>query len=212
MGYGKRATKKTTKRSYKKKPRQSVRTIVRKELSKNIETKFLVSEFSGAITDTVNFNRIATPGIGTGDDERIGDTITVKSIYINYSFIVQDSTNLARFIVFQWMNDSSINPPVAASILEGSSTRPVQAPYSMNNSQNYRILYDRTHCVSDNGNAVMLRKQYITKIPCRKMVFTNDNANAANVKKGQLYLLEVTDSAASGPTLNCVIKLNYTDA
>jgi len=214
--YKKRSTRKSyrPRRTYKRTNVQAlVKKTVKKEFAKNVETKFLITEFSGAIGNTVNFNRIATPGVGTAENQRIGDTIMVKSIYIDYSFIYQDNTNLARFIVFQWFQDSSLNPPVAASILEAASTKPVQAPYSMNNSQNYRILYDKTHALAESGgNAVVLRKHYITKIPCRKLVFTNSNADAENIKKGQIYCLEVTDSAVSGPTVSAVVKLNYTDA
>jgi len=213
--YKKRYTKKTYKP--RRKTRTNMRTMVKKtvkrEMSKNIETKFIVGEFTGAITDSVNFNRVSTPAVGTGDNERIGDTITVKSLYINYSFIADDTTNLVRLIVFQWFQDSSNNPPVAASILEASASIHVQAPYSMNNSQNYRILYDRTHTLSTDGSSrVVLAKKYITKIPCRKIVFTNSSGNSANIKKGQIYVLEVSDSSVSGPDLSCVVKLNYTDA
>lgn len=213
MVYYRRRRRRTYKRRPKKQPTtRTVTRIVKKELSKSVEKKFVLSEFTGAISDNINFNRLNTPGNGTADNERVGDTIYLKSIYYNYSFIVDDGTNLVRFMIIQWLNDSSHNPPVGSSILEGSSTIPVQAPYSMNNSQNYRILYDKTHTLSDTGaNRVIQRRGYITKIPCRKVVFTNNDANAANVKKGQIYLVQVSDSVLSGPDLSVVCKLNYTD-
>lgn len=201
-------------RRYKRTNVQSlVKKTVHKELNRNLETKFTMTALTGNIGNSANFNRIATPGVGTSDSDRTADTIMIKSLYIDYSFIADDSTNLIRFIVFQWYQDSSLNPPIAASILESSSFSQVQAPYSMNNAQNYRILYDRTHTLSTAGsNEVIHVKKYLTKIPCRKLVFTNSSANSANIKKGQIYVLEVSDSALSGPALSCVCKLNYTDA
>jgi len=217
MAYGRRRYKKRTgnKKYFRKNiPTRTITKIVKRQINKNLETKYHVTEVSGAVTGTsANIFLLPSPGTGTTDQTRESDQIYLRSLYYEYDFIFEDSTNLVRFIIFQWMQDSSLNAPVSASILEAAVTSTVRAPYSMNNSQNFRILYDRTHTLADNGsNALIMRKGYLKKIPLRKIVYTNTNANAANIKKGQLYGLIVSDSALSGPSFSAAFKLNYTDA
>lgn len=195
-----------------------VKRIVRKQINRNLETKFLCTQsVAVGVNTTPNFTTILVPALGNTENERIGDTITLKSLYYNYSVQYEDSTNVFRIIIFQWMQDSSLNAPIVNSILEQSSATTqdyVYSPYSMNNAQNYRILYDRTHLVQQQGTQIVHRKGYITKFPNRKIVFTNaSGGSVSNIKRGQIYVLTMSDSSvAPHPDWNATFKLNYTDA
>lgn len=84
-------------KSTKSKSSKSVKSLVKKELNKAIETKHL-SRVSGAfdyvgdgVTTAANLINMTIPAQGYNDQQRIGNRITVKKIFVSKVFRVAQS-------------------------------------------------------------------------------------------------------------------------
>lgn len=148
---------------------------------------------------------ISMPSQGDTYNARQGDSISWLSITGKVSAIHGDTTNLVRFIIFQWIPDNNIDAPSVLKILQTSS------PMSMyvgtkNQRAKFRVLKDVLHNVSAQGSPQTLHRVAISG---SKMFATKFNA-AATTGKGIPYILVISDSgAATHPTISTDLKYSW---
>lgn len=188
---------------------KAVAQVARRVVKSNQEKKyFLQSTFSAAVSVTPDIGSISDVPQATTDEGRIGDQLTLRSIEVRLSAITSDTTNLMRFIVFQWYPNTT---PVADDVLIPNAvltSNQVYAPYNHDKRFMFRILYDRTMQL-DTYNPAFATNFMIKKFPRSKIQYQLGGTTGQN----KIYVLKVSDSTVTThPTMNTVYKLNYSDA
>lgn len=185
---------------------------VQKVITSNTEKKYFpfsqtatAVDFAGTIID------VSAVAQGTNDTQHVGDTIRVRSVENNISWVAGDNTNLCRYILFQWKQSGV---PAVADILLGplSTTVAPLSPYNHDNRKNFNVLYDSMVKVDAVALPLTVRKSKIWKIPSflRQMYFT---AATTNRLKNGIYILVISDSGAvPHPTFAFNYKMNFSDS
>lgn len=201
-------------RAHTKVPAKATRKYVKREIvkfaKKTVETKYFPTNAS----DVVDFSGViqGVTGIPQGDTDltRDGDSAYLLGISVNYSFIIGDTTQSCRIILFRWNQDTAAANPLVTDILDASGG--ILAPLSNYVMDNYRmkkftILYDRIHALSANGTERVTRHFY--KKLKSKVSFDAATTNG----KGKLFILVISDSGAvTHPTYQFGTMTYFTDA
>lgn len=194
---------------------KSVRTIVKRQLAQNIELKHL-SNNPGivGVSDIANINSVGLPVVGSGFNQRIGDSIKLKSFNFKYTIYLSDPSNVMRIIVFQWKNNSGISgTPTVQYILQQPTPYGWLSQHNQDTKQNYKILYDRTHTMQNGGPLQITRSVNINRFATTNIQFISDVATQNNCIKGEIYLLLISDSnVVIHPTFVWRSQMRYTDA
>lgn len=140
-----------------------------------------------------------------GDTIREGDEVYMTSFQFRMVIQVADTTNLVRFIIFQWKTDVS---PTAGDILVNTSF-PLISPYAKDTKNLYTIMYDRLFAV-DTYNPQVVVQKYMTKGFTRKLYW---EAGSSSVGSNLIYILNASDSGAvSHPAYLFYPRINFTDS
>lgn len=186
----------------------AVRKIVRSEIDKNQELKLYETILPLTSISATGTIYDLSGGITQGDTNisREGSAVTFKSLLLRYQFIHADSTQLMRVILFRWM---STGVPAVSDIIQDTTINPPLSALSLNNSSYIQVIFDKLHALSTNTNANLAFKKYV-KLNGRAQW---DSGSSTGRKKGQLFMLFISDSAAvTHPTVNFNARLRFTDA
>lgn len=145
-------------------------------------------------------------------NQRTGDTVFWKSLYINYSVNTQnvDVFNLLRVIVFQWRPNTLLNVPVVTDILQITS---VYSMYDWQFSNQFTVLYDKVHFMSGTAAApdAAGNQGYFGQIKLKgpaRADFAQGIAGGSN----QYFILVISDSVAIPfPVFVAVTRITYSE-
>lgn len=207
-----------SKRRFRRKPKKQIATkaYVQKVLHKDIETKYWDQGSAGqSFTFNAVINDISAVPQGTTDTSRIGDQFEIRGIHLRYEYFMvaaNDFTNVCRMIIFQYMqSDQSAGTPVPAEVLQtlGVADAPM-SPYMNDERPVIKVLYDKTHCISSNGPAVVVAKKNVNiKFARKKVQYTAAGTTGTN----KIFMLLVSDSnSANLPTARWRTRLLFDDA
>lgn len=147
---------------------------------------------------------------GDTDSQRGGDALSLISLEVNYGIYASTQTNAVRVIVYQWLPALTAgSPPSATSLLltTGSALSPF-SPYSVDQHQQFHILYDETHSVSV-YEPLRLGQIKLKKFPMKSVQFVAGTASGSS----KLFLLVISDDGvAAYPTFSFVSKAYFIDA
>lgn len=152
-------------------------------------------------------NDITNITIGDNDTNRDGDQFGIRSIECNWSWIAGDSTNICRFVVFQWFPNTT---PTLSSIFQDISvpTYAPLSPYDHDGRFNFKILLDVKTAVSTYGPGCQVYRKYITSGFKKKVQLVGGGLSGNN----KIYVLGISDSGTTThPGLTYFIKVNYND-
>jgi len=204
---------------------EKVKTYVKKEMNRGMETKYYIEDFGSyrnndaqsLLTSNGSMNAI-TSGIlqGLTNKERIGVEVhpVMLKVRLHFRFFSSDLpnyNNVIRVILFSYNRSTQQGAGSSTSInrydiLTCGTTAPdewdvLNAPYNYENRANYKILYDRVI----HGNVSQDQYKHINvtigknKLP--SVTQWNDAGTANPSKnKGQLYLFVCPLSPGVGTT------------
>lgn len=201
------------KRYNRKYKRKSIATkkYVRSYINKQSEKKYFdISRSTDTIDYSGRLDRLTGISQGTTDLTRVGDKIRLTSMRVSYSAELADTTNYIRFIIFQWYPTSNLLAPTVNYILSlpGSILSP-QSPFVHDYKNQYTILYDKTHVLTQDYPNIIRKFWLRMKFVKKQIAFEAGTQEGSN----HLYLLRISDSsAASHPTSNILTRVNYTDS
>lgn len=189
-----------------------VSTIVHRQLARGQERKFVDIASAGSIGTTTVITPLTNIITGVSNVTRIGNTIQPTSIELRFDIHSQtagDLTNVYRFLLFQWKNDTGETgaevPPTAAGLFSVTSVAFSHLIY--NQRSNFKVIMDRQFPLSFNGpseitKVIRLRKKFL---PIKYTTGTTSGIN-------KLYVAELSDSTiATHPVANWVARVRYTD-
>lgn len=201
----------------------ATKSDVNKMIRQRQEKKYNV--ISNTVThvsyDSYSMILLTNPGAGTGDTQRIGDSIDVTYLQ-GRMLVAAASGNITRFraIVFQWLDDTT---PTASSLLSGGGAyHDYLEPYAHDTRRQFRVLWDKSFSLSTNTdyadglmNERMLKFELnigrlASKRRCVQRVQFGGSAT-----QGGIYLFMTSDQnnlSTNGPSVNYITKVNYRDS
>lgn len=186
---------------------------------------FLDSQYSESITNAGSFINVGLTSIatGTGEGEKQGDKIVVKSLQmrlrfsvLNSSLVDSDAFNNLRVILVQFPQPNLTGSPITATdILEVSNWNSF---YKKRGNIQYKILMDKKIYLDNQQLGGTPRWQPITahqrycdvnfKFP--KGITVTYVPTQSTVIKNDLKLFVISDSAIPGhPTMDGYMRLNF---
>jgi hypothetical protein len=181
-----------------------IKQMIDGHFKSNTELKW----FAKAISSNLDYAGVIfdLSAITQGDTDltRDGDSVNKEFIEINYQLVRGDITNALRIVLFQYGLNSTPTPTDIWTNL-GSSSAPYGIIYP-DAKQYVKVLEDRLYSVGDvNTNIVdSIRLKLSGKVQF---------ASATTVGTSKLYLLAISDSAASShPTIVGSSFLHFRDA
>lgn len=158
------------------------------------------------VTTTASITNILSPAQGTGDDDRIGDRVNAKSLFIRLS-ITPNATAGMNFLRFIVLRDKQGNgaAPSAANVLSASTD--YQSPINEDYGQRFKVLFDRTYTVDNDANGAQVDKIY-RKLNFRT-VWPDEGSTWPNTNS--LLVFMISDQATNGPTVQYYARVRFTD-
>jgi hypothetical protein len=170
-----------------------------------------------AVTSAGTLVDCFAPAQGASSVQRIGDQCTLKGVEVGLQCAGTQSTRAAgRAILFQWNNDSTNDPPTTATVIQnGTPALVVIAPYTVTaiNQMDMTVIADWCFDIAplvNSGNS----GPAITQIWHKKFEFESQVGfnSAATSGVGKVYLLLLSDQAASGPNMAYYVQCNFVDS
>ena len=160
-------------------------------------------------------------GIIQGDniDQRAGNQITLKNMYLSFNFLGSDAYNNMRIILFSIPCSQAGTLPTVDQILAQVTTLPialpsVQSPYTKNSTLEFKIILDHKFSLQRQAaGAVRPPNHWKTikhKFPNGGHPVHYETGTATPPIKGNIYMLFISDSQAPPhPNFTCYARLNY---
>ena len=211
--YRKRASKLATKKE--------VNKMIKRKLDESIEDKHkdVIRDGFAVLTDG-NFIVPLLNDIprGTGPSQRIGDTIKLKYVHLNYVVTAEanNTFNKIRVLVVQYSIFTGLTP---AAIYEpnqigGLNSTMAQINYDQSKAPErvLRVLYDKTHRVyGGEYSSVSVNNLKIYRNMVKKISY--DGNTETIPLQNQIYVCAISDSlVAPNPTMNFIARVVYEDA
>jgi hypothetical protein len=155
---------KNTKSSLTPAQKSEVSILARRQIVKTSELKYLSFGNSYAGSLTWQFFSLTDVPQGTTDSSRVGDSLTPVSLKMKYQFDTSTAkavpTEFFRVIVFQWFPNSVNLAPTGALMFQNDPYATVvnfrsnfSIDYQAKSAAQFRVLYDRTHCLVGYGTS-----------------------------------------------------------
>lgn len=188
--------------------KRDIRKVIRKEILSSYEKK--QADITGnalAIHDagrTPLTYDILNIGGGTSQNQRIGNSVRLVSIYSEFTFNVFDTYNICRMVLYIPF-DSDDN-------LETDQL----TPYQMIDQDRYTVLYDRLINLSTYGvgtKRIVLKRNFTRGGRSRGINVHWSTGTATDFTKNRVKLYIVSDSSvAADPSVTFHLRAYYTDA
>lgn len=161
---------------------------------------------SAAVTTAGQIFKLDTIVQGTGDSDRIGDTISVHSIFARFRAQVSTTAPtdaVIRVIWFRWLQAST---PTVANILE---TANYLSPLNKNYGKSIIVMSDKLHTLTAGNNSTIARKKF------KKDRYQVEYDSVSQSTTNGTWLLVISDNsnipAGSSPSYVQYTRLTYTD-
>jgi len=209
--YGKKKRTRKNTNFRKRRVGKTVKRYVKRAIDNLIEDKWLDTRLANATTPNYTgiLTNIGVPSAGTGQGQRIGNSIKPKYLKI-WGQYYGTNEHMLRIIIFQW---HGIDIPVANQIMDplyGGTFGVCQAPLNpvISGNRQYTVMYDKVlKTGTANGRFNFPIKRNLKKM--RKMTFsTATGAGLTNL----VYMLTFQDGFATLNTLDLWARFVYEDA
>lgn len=168
----------------------------------NVSTVFSsLVDFNGSLEDMTVIAR------GDADTNRDGDRLLPKTLRISYSMFGEALSSIFRVIVFRWKPASV--PTVGSVLFSTGSGYIIDSDYQHDQRNQFEILYDKKHTVSNNGGSELMTVTRTLRMAKKQIDYTGGGTTGSN----KIYVIAATDrNLASSATIQMVYRLNFTDS
>ncbi len=188
----------------------SFKRYVKEQINEDLTAKFHDRFVSISPNWNGVFEDLSAVGIGTSDTTRIGDDIRPTHLSLHYAVTGQGSTiNLVRVIILQTRCRATAPPPTVDLIeltRQGDPKTPMSQFFFDGRGQ-YKVLHDKLHTLSANGNNNSVHRVSISKFAYKKIQFY---AGSPIDKDHGIYFYAFSDVNASIPSVRITSRLHYT--
>lgn len=152
-------------------------------------------------------------GVTAGDDvnQRSGNSILARSLYVNYDATVNltsggGASQILRKIIFMDCDNQGVTPTTSDVLQTVGTTNAVNSPLNVDNVKRFRILYDKKHVLNGQGTERIQVKKYIPLY--KHMRFSG---TGANILENAIYELNISDVNVNDPTVQSYYRLGFYD-
>lgn len=203
------------KRNVKGKVSYKIKRYVNKVVNRNIETKSIDIQSSATPSQGIGgsgFDLQLLNGIALGyqDYQRIGNTVKLQKMYLKLSTTFPDPTNIVRVMVLYDNSPDGIFPSGAQ--LFTFSADPLRSFITADYSSRFHVLYDKLISGGTGGPVAKALNPVTFKLKGKDMRFIGSGANIADIQRGAVYLIMMSDSlAANHPRVDYMARIFYKD-
>lgn len=152
---------------------------------------------------------IKFPVQGDGSDQRIGDSIYLRSV--NFRCLLQNELDVdlvSRVVFFQWMEPAS--DPVVGDLF--ADTSKLTSPYVVNPTKRFKIMHDSMHVWDSNANSKGNRYMNLSfKGKSFKIHKPDFEADATEVATGRIWYIIASNVADIGQIDQIYTRVRYFD-
>lgn len=192
-----------------------IRQVVKKELKKEIESKYFDYNANTTVSSTAVINYQPLTGItrGTGVSSFIGSKIRPTYLMIRGVAAAGDGTNILRMLVIQ---DKAVSGTPALGTIFQNTTYPWLSPLNADFIDSYTVLADKTMVLNVHETAAGTfssePRLFKFKIPGKKLRQIAYTASGV-VDVGTIWVVTISDSSAPlHPGWTMASRLTFTDA
>lgn len=148
--------------------------------------------------------------IAQGDDEINRNGNSIKAIKLNARYRItftsgSDTTQYVRVMFFQDMHSEG-DTPVGTDVLDSDDVMDYLNP---DNTDRYKILYDRTHGLTAEKGGIVVKKNF--KMNC-KLEYIGASGIASHLGGGAIWMLWIgTQDTSNYPIIDAKTRLRYID-
>lgn len=157
------------------------------------------------ITTPTITNLSAVTGISAAEGGAVGDQYIARSIFIRFGITPNATAGINYYRVMIVLDhQSNAAAPAATEILQTSTNylSPLNDSYSMR----FKVIFDKTFTVDTDANGAQVDKVY-RKLRYKAELFGSGFLHNTN----GLYLLEISNEATNGPSVQWYSRLKYID-
>jgi len=192
---------------------QTQKKQVQRAITSNEEVKWVnVSGSSTAVPLTGVTSVLSIPAQGQTSTTRVGDKIKLIKCWIDWSLIVADSTNVVRVILWQYKENTVLQTPTLANILDIGPSGAVPEVWSAYNDfrkDHFKILVDKSYDLNGVSVPFITRRWRVPITSLNKVQFNVGATTGYN----HLCLSFISDSVAvSHPATTYMARTYFTDA
>lgn len=180
-----------------------VNSLIKRKLSKEIETKHFCTSASGTVDTFGVIYLLNDIDSGAAEQQRVGNQIRSKYLRMNLTMSGADANNYMRVMIVR-AKKSTLTTSDMPSV--GACSDP----------DDYTILYDKVTTFRQgwNGTAAVNQQAYSTiRKGLGNTMVQYDNATGTNINSGAVYLYIVSDSGVpANPFFEFNVQYYYTDS
>lgn len=181
------------------------------------EKKWIDTGFNQICDTTVSVFTPLTIPQGDGHAGRNGDEVRLESLDLRFHTIWDGSgnTQLMRCLIVQTKYENG-QIPVISNLLQYTSaqtsfTQWIVSPYQHDFRDSFKVLYDKTITVSALDRSAVGHTYKRINLKHSKCQYLSSTTQSYNGGIFALFVGDATNSS-TGPIVNGIIRLNYTDA
>ena len=184
-------------------PKQ-VKSYVNRAIRKATELKYIDFAINGTATTTATYEvRLNTIGVGTGYNQRIGDSVKLRRIEWDLQVQAGDNFNVTRTLIGACRN--STYPPVPLSALT-SGTNPDFGPYLLDKKNFVRFI------AADGSSGTQITEIQFIKGARKMKHHLQFNVGSLTASNWNIYIQFHSDSAViPNPSLVGNVRIWFTD-
>lgn len=181
----------------------------------NAESNILDNVHNGTTVGmTMNFQLLNGCTRGDGNDNREGNNIRMKSVYVRlHNIMSQDASSVFSVCRLMIILDKQPNAatPSTANVLENTSV-PVASPLEKDYSTRFDVLWDKVITMSKTGAEGRFVKKYIP-LDIKVRYNENNNGDITDINTNALYFCIVTNATAATlePSFYSNVRLRFVD-
>jgi len=167
-----------------------------------------------AVSSTPTLVNLSLVNQGVTVNDRVGDELIVQRLEMSY-ILEQINVNIIstiRVMIFAWRINVTLLAPASTTLLQSFAAAPVLSFPNWDYRTQFVKIYDQMHSLAGlvgsptESSTVHVLNVVLRNMP-KKLVFSPGTTGSNNA----LYMLYMSDTSATNPTISYNIRLVYVD-
>ncbi len=179
----------------------------------NPEFKFVdVDITTASVTTTYNKKLLNGLQKGTGSSDRIGRSVKMKSLDIGIICTRNVASTTNNFVRVSLVYDRAPDASTVVSLeVFQTADNKILSPRNLDFRNRFMIMKEWIFDIGNAGNRPAIHANYYKKLDMHAIFNSSDLGTIADLEKGALYLMYVSDASTNAPSLTFYSRIRYLD-